>query len=123
MSGWCGRSPVTVQEWVAALPPLEDHGRDHPDDSMAHSEDTEHAGEEDKESAEDKMDESSDNIKLGEEGGDFRFHIMDIVIQIQIFVWWLFDILSIIIAAGYFVTEGVKSFGQLLLQKNNKNIR
>ena len=82
MSGWYGRSPVTVQEWVAALPPLEDHGRDHPDDSMAHNEDTEHAEEEDKESAEDKMDESSDNIKLGEEGGDFRFHIMDIVIQI-----------------------------------------
>ena len=114
---------MTVQEWVAALPPLEDHDRDHPDDSMAHNEDTEHAGEEDKESVGNKMDESSDNIKLGEEGGDFRFHIMDIVIQIQIFVWWLFDILSIIIAAGYFVTEGVKNFGQLLLQKNNKNIR
>merc|ERR1719297_726456 len=86
------RSPVTVQEWVAALPPLEDHDRDPPDDSMAHMEDTEHAGEEDEETAEDKMDESSDNIKLGEE-------------------------------AGYFVTEGVKNFGQLLLQKNNKNIR
>ena len=77
---------MTVQEWVAALPPLEDHDRDHPDDIMAHMEDTEHAGEEDKESVGDKMDESSDNIKLGEEGGDFRFHIMDIAIQIQIFV-------------------------------------
>jgi len=86
------RSPVTVQEWVAALPPLEDHGPDHPEDNMAHSEQTEQAGAEDKDSVEDKMDESSDNIKLGEE-------------------------------AGYFVTEGVKNFGQLLLQKNNKNIR
>ena len=118
---------MTVQEWVAALPPLEDHGRDHPDDSMAHSEDTEHAGEEDKESAEDKMDESSDNIKLGEEGGDFRFHIiMDIILPFKFKNLYgavqLFDILSII-AAGYFVTEGVKNFGQLLLQKNNKNIR
>ena len=68
---------MTVQEWVAALPPLEDHDCDPPDDIMAHNEDTEHAGEEDKESAEDKMDESNDNIKLGEEGADFRFHIMD----------------------------------------------
>ena len=81
MSGWYGRSPVTVQEWVAALPPLEDHGPDHPEDNMAHSEETEQAGAEDKDRVEDKMDESSDNIKLGEEGGDFRFHI------IQIFVW------------------------------------
>ena len=87
MSGWYGRSPVTVQEWVAALPPLEDHGPDHPEDNMAHSEQTEQAGAEDKDSVEDKMDESSDNIKLGEEGGDFRFHIINIVIQIQIFVW------------------------------------
>ena len=84
MSGWYGRSPVTVQEWVAALPPLEDHGPDHPEDNMAHSEQTEQAGAEDKDSVEDKMDESSDNIKLGEEGGDFRFHIINIVIQIQI---------------------------------------
>ena len=115
---------MTVQEWVAALPPLEDHGPDHPEDNMAHSEETEQAGAEDKDSVEDKMDESSDNIKLGEEGGDFRFHIISIVIQIQIFVWCSTTVRYFqLIAAGYFVTEGVKNFGQLLLQKNNKNIR
>ena len=81
MSGWYGRSPVTVQEWVAALPPLEDHGPDHPEDNMAHSEQTEQPGAEDKDRVEDKMDESSDNIKLGEEGGDFRFHIINIVVS------------------------------------------
>jgi len=75
------RSPVTVQEWVAALPPLESHSDDD------HGEDQHGDTDED----EDKH-EPSDHIRLGEE-------------------------------ASYFVPEGVKNFGQLLLQKNNKNIR
>jgi len=75
------RSPVTVQEWVAALPPLESHSdEDHGED---------HQGDSDED--EDKH-EPSDHIRLGEE-------------------------------ASYFVPDGVKNFGQLLLQKNNKNIR
>ena len=72
---------MTVQEWVAALPPLESHSDDD------HGEDQHGDTDED----EDKH-EPSDHIRLGEE-------------------------------ASYFVPEGVKNFGQLLLQKNNKNIR
>ena len=72
---------MTVQEWVAALPPLESHSDED------HSEDQQGDTDED----EDKH-EPSDHIRLGEE-------------------------------ASYFVPNGVKNFGQLLLQKNNKNIR
>ena len=72
---------MTVQEWVAALPPLESHSDDD------HGEDQHGDTDED----EDKH-EPSDHIRLGEE-------------------------------ASYFVPNGVKNFGQLLLQKNNKNIR
>ena len=77
---------MTVQEWVAALPPLEshsdeDHGGDHGEDHR----DCDEGEDQDKS-------EPSDHIRLGEE-------------------------------ASYFVPGGVKNFGQLLLQKNNKNIR
>lgn len=75
------RSPVTVQEWVAALPTHESHtDEDHGED---HHRDTD----EDQDKPE-----PSDQIRLGEE-------------------------------ASYFVPGGVKNFGQLLLQKNNKSIR
>ena len=73
---------MTVQEWVAALPPLESHSNE------AHGEDH---GDCDEGEGQDKS-EPSDHIRLGEE-------------------------------ASYFVPGGVKNFGQLLLQKNNKNIR
>ena len=86
---------MTVQEWVAALPPLESHSDE--DQGEAHGEDHgdcdegEDHGDCDEGEDQDKS-EPSDHIRLGEE-------------------------------ASYFVPGGVKNFGQLLLQKNNKNIR
>ena len=72
---------MTVQEWVAALPPLESHEDE--DDA------NDHHGDCDEDQDKPEM---SDHIKLGEE-------------------------------ASYLVPGGAKNFGQLLLQKNNKNLR
>ena len=80
---------MTVQEWVAALPPLESHS----DEAHGGDQGEDHGDCDDCDGGEDQdKSEPSDHIRLGEE-------------------------------ASYFVPGGVKNFGQLLLQKNNKNIK
>lgn len=77
------RSPVTVQEWVATLPPVDSHEEQDVIEDKINGKESNNASNED-----------IDNIKLGEEAG---FYL-----------------------PGH---GSVKNFGQLLLQKNNKNMR
>jgi len=77
------RSPVTVQEWVATLPSVDNHEVQENIEDKVTGKESNNASNED-----------IDNIKLGEEAG---FYL-----------------------PGH---GSVKNFGQLLLQKNNKNMR
>ena len=97
------RSPVTVQEWVAALPTGDDNIPDENDDK-------------------DILNDEIDNIKLGEEGIMVLFNNTHLHLRFKpAMILYLF---KFNISAGYIVPgNGAKNFGQLLLQKNNKNLR
>ena len=89
------RSPVSVHEWVAALPDI--------------SKDTEaedsRAEERDNDIAED------DNLRLGAEGESLLVFVFS---SLQIRLCFL---------AGGFYSPGVKNVGQLIFNKNNKSGR
>ena len=96
-----GRSPVTVQEWVATLPSVDNHEVQENIEDKVTGKESNNASNED-----------IDNIKLGEEGNFISFSSN-----------WCFEF-SYFSAGFYLPGHGsVKNFGQLLLQKNNKNMR
>ena len=91
---------MTVQEWVASLPSLDQHEEDH-HEHVDHEEDHHERDDHDEE-----LEDASDNIILGEEASYFTTANINTIEN-----------------DPPTVVPGVKNFGQLLLQKNNKSLR